>query len=104
MVEYVGSAPPGQYETVAAGQSDQVLGGNGNAGDFLDNVTIIAATTTPGAVTIKDGSTTVYSSPAGTATVLPYIVNIPFKMYSVSGAWKVTTGSNVSVVAVGKFY
>jgi hypothetical protein len=47
---------PGEYETVAASQTNQVLGGTGATGDYLNGVIIIPATTSPGAVSIKDGA------------------------------------------------
>ena len=40
----------GEYETVAAGSSDQVMGPTGGVGDCLAGVLIIPATTSPGAV------------------------------------------------------
>lgn len=95
---------PTDYETVAAGQTAQVLGTAGAAGDYLDHLLIVPATTSPGAVTILDNATsiTVFAGGASSvSTLIPFAVPIGAK--SVSGAWKVTTGANVSVVAVGEF-
>lgn len=89
------------YETVAASQTAQVLGLVGNKGDLLERIIIIPATTSPGLVTIRDGSTSIPIMVAGTTTIAPIVVEL--NMYSVSGAWSVTTGTNVSVIAVGKF-
>lgn len=89
------------YETVAASQTAQVLGLVGNKGDLLERIIIIPATTSPGLVTIIDGSTSIPIMVAGTTTIAPIVVEL--NMYSVSGAWSVTTGTNVSVIAVGKF-
>lgn len=89
------------YETVAASQTAQVLGLVGNKGDLLERLIIIPATTSPGLVTIIDGSTSIPIMVAGTTTIAPIVVEL--NMYSVSGAWSVTTGTNVSVIAVGKF-
>lgn len=89
------------YETVAASQTAQVLGLVGNKGDLLERLIIIPATTSPGLVTIRDGSTSIPIMVAGTTTIAPIVVEL--NMYSVSGAWSVTTGTNVSVIAVGKF-
>ena len=89
------------YETVAASQTAQVLGLVGNKGDLLERIIIIPATTSPGLVTILDGSTSIPVMVAGTTTIAPIVVEL--NMYSVSGAWSVTTGTNVSVIAVGKF-
>ena len=54
-----------QYETVAASQTAQVLGGTGAVGDYVHLLIINAV--------------------------------------SASGAWKITTGSGATVVAVGIF-
>ena len=89
------------YETVAAGQTAQVLGVTGGAGDYLRRLVIVPATTSPGVVTVIDGSTTVIAFPGGTAEVKP--IPIELGVVSVNGAWKITTGSNVSVLAVGDF-
>lgn len=89
------------YETVAAGQTGQVLGLVGAVGDYIERLIIRPATTSPGLVTILDGSTSIPIMVAGTTTIEPIVVELG--MQSVSGAWSVTTGSNVSVIAVGKF-
>ncbi len=89
------------YETVAASQTAQVLGLNGAQGDYVERLIIVPATTSPGLVTILDGATSIPIMVAGTTTIAPIVVEL--NMYSVSGAWSVTTGTNVSVIAVGKF-
>lgn len=96
----------GEYETVAASASDQALGATGAAGDYLSGLLIVPATTAAGAVSIKDGSGTAISVFAGggttaLTTLIPFFV--PLGIKSTGGAWKVTTGSNVSVIAVGNF-
>lgn len=95
---------PGQYETVAAGQTAQVLGASGAIGDYIAGLLVIPATTSPGTIAILDNATSITVFTGGADSVsnlVPFF--IPLGMLSVSGAWKVTTGSNVSVVAVGKF-
>lgn len=94
------------YKTVAASQADQVLGSTaGGTGDILSRLIIVPATTSPGAVSIKDGSgsaITVFTGGASSVTTLtPFVVEL--NVVSTGGAWKVTTGANVSAVAVGKF-
>ena len=90
------------YETVAASQTAQVLGVNGAQGDYLERLIIVPATTGPGLVTILDGSTSIpVMVTGGTTSLTPIVVDIG--AYSVSGPWKVTTGANVSVIAVGDF-
>lgn len=96
---------PYKYEAVAASATAQVLGGVGAVGDYLGICTIYPATTTPGLVTVFDGTNTAANSiilfPGGTTTVLP--ISIPISAVSVNGAWKVTTGVSVSVVCSGRF-
>lgn len=93
-----------QYETVAASQTAQVLGASGAAGDFLTGLLVIPATTSPGNVLLLDNATSITVFTGGATSVSdlrPFF--IPIGVLSVSGAWKVTTGTNVSVIAVGKF-
>lgn len=98
----------GEYEVVLASATDQVLGPTGAVGDYLAGVLIVPGTTSPGAVTIKDGS----SSPdvsitlftgggSSVSNLVPFFV--PLGIKSTVGSWRVTTGSNVSVLASGNF-
>lgn len=105
----------GMYKTVAASQTDQVLGanginsagaittGNGSKGDYLETLICVVATAATSSVSIKDGGGSAIS-------VLPAAVGsgigtykIPINAFSILGPWKVTTGAGVSVVAVGRF-
>jgi hypothetical protein len=95
-----------EYETVAAGQTDQVLGPTGASGDYLAGVLIVPAAAAAGAVSIKDGAGSSITIFAGGGTVaLPTLapIFVPLGIYSTSGAWKITTGSNVSAIGVGDF-
>lgn len=93
----------GEYETVAASQTDQALGATGAAGDFLEGLICVVATAATSQVQIKDG--------AGSAiTVLPNNVGggvgtypVPLGLTSLAGAWKITTAAGVSVIATGNF-
>lgn len=93
------------YETVAASATDQALGATGAAGDLLTGLVIVPATTSPGAVSIKDGAGVAITIFTGGATSVadlkPFFVPVGAK--STGGAWKVTTGLNVSAIATGKF-
>lgn len=95
----------GSYETVAASQTDQSMGATGATGDYLAGLLVIPATTSPGAVSIKDGAgsaITVFTGGAlSVSNLVPFFV--PLGAISVAGAWKVTTGTNVSAVGVGAF-
>jgi hypothetical protein len=90
------------YETVAASQSDQVIGStNAGSGDLLERLVVSVATSATGTVSIKDGS--------GSAIVIT-AANTPIGVYSVdigavstNGAWKVTTGAGATAIAIGRF-
>lgn len=91
------------YEHVAASQSLQVLGGTGASGDYLHRLVCTVSTASTSVVQIKDGVNAAH-------TVLPNAVgggigvyNIELNMVSRSGAWQVTTGAGVEVIAVGVF-
>lgn len=99
---------PLTYNTVAASQTNQKLdkynqGVGGALGDYLHHLLIIPATTAAGTITIKDGANaaiTVFVT--GTLADLKPIY-LPIHAKSTNGAWQVTTGANVSVIAVGDF-
>jgi hypothetical protein len=94
----------GEYETVAASQTAQALGATGATGDSIAGILVIPATTSPGAVALLDNaiSITVFTGGASSVSnLVPFY--IPLGINSVSGAWKITTGANVSVIAVGDF-
>jgi hypothetical protein len=95
----------GDYETVAASQTDQAMGATGATGDYLEGLLITPANTSPGAVSIKDGAGSSIPIFAGGATSVAVLdaMYVPIKMASAAGAWKVTTGASVSVIATGKF-
>jgi len=90
----------GEYETVAAAQTDQVLGSVGAAGDYLDSLLLTVGAAT--AITVKDNATTIFTFTFG-AAVTTGPVEIPIRCKSVSGAWKVTTGASMTALAKGLF-
>jgi hypothetical protein len=93
-----------EYETVAASQTAQALGATGGTGDYISGLLVIPATTSPGLVTLLDNATSIPVFVGGSFSVsnlVPFF--IPLGMKSVSGAWKVTTGANVSVIGIGNF-
>jgi len=94
------------YEHVAASSSAQVLGGTGAVGDYLHRLICTVTTAATGNVVIVDGTGTGIL----THTVLPAspgggigVYNIEINAVSANGAWKVTTGAGVEVMAVGIF-
>jgi hypothetical protein len=94
-----------EYETVAASATAQAMGAAGAVGDYLAGMLIVPATTSPGAVTVKDGANAAITIFTGGATSVadlkPFFV--PFGARSTAGAWQITTGANVSAVGVGNF-
>lgn len=92
----------GEYETVAAGQTAQVLGATGAAGDYLSHVVFQPAAVGAGTSTILDNATVIFTYTAGTLSDLRPIT-VAINAVSVSGAWKITTGANMAAAAFGKF-
>lgn len=93
-----------EYETVAAAQTGQVIGATGAAGDILKGLLIVPASLSPGNVIIIDNATSITVFAGGANSVLSlHSFFIPLGLRSVSGAWGVTTGANVSVIAIGDF-
>lgn len=93
-----------EYETVAASQTAQALGATGATGDYISGILVVPATTAPGNVLLLDNTTsiTVFTGGTGSVTSLvPFF--IPLGIKSVSGAWKLTTGANVSCIGMGNF-
>lgn len=91
-----------EYETVAAGQTAQVLGATGATGDYLSHVVLQPAAVGAGTTTILDNATVIFTYTAGTLADLRPIT-VPVNAFSVSGAWKITTGANMAAVAFGNF-
>ena len=92
-----------QYEHVAASQTAQVLGTSGATGDYLHRLVCTVTTAATGNVVILDGSGfshTILPASAGTG-----INNYDIEVNAVSrnGAWKITTGAGVEVLAIGIF-
>lgn len=90
------------YETVAVSQTAQAMGATGATGDYLSHVIIQPVTTAAGTVTILDNATVIFTFTTGTLADLRPIV-VPIGCFSVSGAWKITTGANVTATGVGVF-
>jgi len=96
--------PGSDYEKVAASQTGQALGATGATGDLINGILVIPASTSPGPITLLDGATAILVFTGGTTSVsnlVPFL--IPLGLRSISGAWSLTTGANVSCVAIGDF-
>ena len=95
-----------QYEHVPVSASAQVLGGTGAIGDYLHRLICTVTTAATGNVVLVDGTGvgilthTVLPALAGTGI---NVYNIEINAASTTGAWKVTTGAGVEVMAVGIF-
>lgn len=94
-----------EYETVAASQTTQTLGATGGTGDYLREILVIPATTSPGNIQIKDGSNSAITVFTGgtdsVSNLVPFTISLG--LTSTSGAWQLTTGANVSAVGIGNF-
>jgi len=95
-----------QYEHVGVSQTAQVLGGTGAVGDYLHRIVCTVSTAATSLVQVVDGS----GAGVLTHTVLPNnvgggvgVYNIELNAVSANGAWKITTGAGVEVMAVGIF-
>jgi len=92
-----------QYEHVAASQTAQVLGGTGATGDYIHRLCCTVSTAATGNVILLDGT-------GFSHTILPALpgagigqYNIELNAISRNGAWKITTGAGVEVLAIGIF-
>jgi len=93
-----------QYEHVAASATAQVLGTTGAIGDYIHRLVCTVTTSATGNVVIVDGT----GAGILTHTVLPAnsgigCYDIELNAVSANGAWKITTGAGVEVMAVGIF-
>jgi len=89
-----------QYETIAASQTAQVLGGTGATGDYVHKLIVNVTTAATSTVTLIDGSTSIVIVPAVTPVG---VYSIAIEATSATGSWKVTTAAGVSVMATGIF-
>lgn len=74
-------------------------------GVLLERLILVPETLSPVAVSIKDGSgsaITVFEGGASSLTELKPIV-VELQVRCSGNGWSVTTGANISVVAVGRF-
>jgi hypothetical protein len=104
LVDAVVSDRATNYEKVVASQTAQVLGSTGAVGDILARLVIIPASISPGSVALLDNATSTTVFPGGASSLSnlqPFTIHIGAA--SLSGAWKITTGANVTVIAIGKF-
>jgi hypothetical protein len=92
-----------QYEHVAVSQTNQVLGGTGAAGDYIHRLVCTVATAATAQVQIKDGTATAHTVLRNSPGDGIGVYNIELNAVSREGAWQVTTGAGVEVLAIGVF-
>jgi len=94
-----------EYEYVEALASAQALGASGTAGDYLKRLVLIPTSVNPGGVSIKDGSASAISVFAGGTSAVADLKSwtIDLGLESVNGAWQITTGTAIAVLACGDF-
>ncbi len=101
------SIVPVQYEHVAAGVTAQVMGStrtDDRGQEHLSRVTICPTSTSPGAVTIIDNSTSVVIFDGGSSSVSSLApITVELGINSTGGPWSITTGSNVRAIGIGRF-
>lgn len=96
-----------EYETVPASASAQVLGATGAVGDYFEGMLVVPTTTSPGAITIRDGAAgeiiTIFAGGI-LPSVIPFYVPLGFSAATPTNpGWRVTTGLNVTAVPSGNF-
>ena len=90
-----------EYETVAASQTDQVLGTTGAAGDLLHAVHCVWTAAPAAVASIKDGTGSAINifEVKGGATSQTVVLNL----VSADGGWKLTTSTNMTCIGIGRF-
>ncbi len=91
------------YETVAASQTDQVMGTTGAAGDLVNSVKCVTSAASVGAITIKDGSGAAITLFNAQSVANDNLNKDNMNWVSVDGGWKLTTGTNTTCVVAGRF-
>ncbi len=89
------------YEHVAGSAVAQVLGTSGAVGDYIHRLIITVNTAAYSAVSITDGAVAAHGIITANTPIGVY--DVEMNIISQSGAWKVTTGAGVEVLAVGLF-
>jgi hypothetical protein len=95
----------GRTRVIAPASTTTQCGATGAIGDVLDGLLITPLTTSPGQVSIEDGSTVIIVFQGGASSVTN-LVSFPaatFSAAAVGAGWKIICGANVQALAVGKF-
>lgn len=90
------------YEAIGTSASAQVMGAVGAKGDVFQRIIITVSTSgVNGTCSITDGGGSAIPLAASTTAIGVYSIELGIK--STSGAWKVTTGSACTALAIGQF-
>jgi hypothetical protein len=90
------------YKAFAASSSAVVCGAVGAKGDVIQRIIITVTTSgANGTCSITDGGGSAIPLAAASTAIGVYSIELGAK--STSGAWKVTTGSACSALAIGQF-
>ena len=95
--------PGYEYETIAASQTDQVLGTTGAVGDYLHRLVCDVNTAATSAVAIEDGTETAINMLENNVGSGVGVYVIDLGILSRDGGWEVTTGAGVTCIGVGRF-
>jgi len=88
------------YKILAANTADQICGAIGGVGDYLEDIVLSVAAA--GTLTIKDGSTTLFTF-VWAAAVATAPVTVSVRRRSLNGGWKISTGASMTGHAGGVF-
>lgn len=94
-----------EYETVAASQTDQIMGATGAIGDAIEAILVTPTSTTVGAISIEDGSTNTVVYTGGTvgADLKPFVIPLFGIKATTATGWEITTGAGMSLLVFGQF-
>lgn len=104
-------ASPSEHAiAILASQTDaDVENVTGAAGDYLEKVIIVPESTSPGPVTLTDGTAVtpnfeidIFEGGTGSVVTL-HPFTVPIGAYSQDGQWRITTGAAVHVICIGNF-
>lgn len=94
----------GDYEAVAASQTDQILGATGAAGDWIQRVIVTVGTSATGTSSLTDGNGTTMPLTAANTPIGVYTIELGMKARNATTpGWKITTGAGATAVGVGDF-
>lgn len=92
------------YETVAASQTDQILGGTGAVGDYLERLICTVSAAATSTVEIQDGDGAAIPLLAANTPIGVYPVEIRARCRNATlPGWKITTGAGVTAIGIGQF-